>query len=129
MASNRGENDQPAEVAGVAGDSLFNGPPEKPPHMLYVLFAQGGGVHRASRVLHPLPRRRACADDGRAPGGKTVEPNLPLTRLAGLKATAPRMSPRFLHRKGPFGVILVTTPGSRSFPDLGYPQAVALLLV
>ena len=82
-----GSNDADAEIVGVAADSRINDVREKPPHVLYAPFTQGGDDftrQSAFFVRTQGDQRRVMAAIRGAV--KQLDANLPIERLTSVKA-------------------------------------------
>jgi len=81
-----GSNDTHAEVVGVVADARINDLREKPPHILYAPFAQGGDDFTRESAFFV----RARGDQHRVMAGvrgivKQCDPNLPVERLTSMQ--------------------------------------------
>ena len=82
-----GSNDTDAEIVGVVEDSRINDLREKPPHILYAPFEQGGDdfTRQAAFFVRTHGDERKVMNLARA-AVKGVDTNLPIERLTSMKA-------------------------------------------
>ena len=81
-----GSNDADAEIVGVAGDSRINDVREKPPHVMYVPFEQGGDQFTRQSAFFVRTR----GDEGSLMTSirtamRQLDRNLPIERLTSMK--------------------------------------------
>jgi predicted permease len=82
-----GSNDTDAEIVGVVEDSRINDLREKPPHILYAPFEQGGDdfTRQAAFFVRTHGDERKVMNLARA-AVKGLDANLPIERLTSMKA-------------------------------------------